>query len=52
VGEILVGAPLGDFHLAPGSVNVEEDEPTDRPVVAIFAIAALELARLARIKSG
>src|SRR5450432_935681 len=43
VGEVLVGAAVGDLDLAPGLMGVEEDEQIDRAVAAIFAIVALKL---------
>ena len=48
VGEVLVGAPVSDFHPAPGSMGVEEDEEIDRAIAAIFAVVTFELSRLGR----
>src|SRR5436190_1432 len=48
LGVILGGAPLGDFHIAPRSVDVDADEEIDGAVAAIFAVVAFELARLGR----
>src|ERR1700674_4716710 len=42
LGEVLVGAPVGDLHPAPGAVGVEEDEQIDGAVAAIFAVVALK----------
>ena len=46
LGEVLVSAPVGDLHPAPGTVGVEEDEQIDGAVAAIFAVVTLKLARL------
>ena len=49
LGEVLGGAPLGDLHLAPGPVDVEEHEQIGGAVAPIFAVVALELPGLAGI---
>src|SRR5712671_2718861 len=46
LGEVLVSAPVGDLHPAPGTVGVEEDKQIDGAVAAIFAVVTLKLARL------
>ena len=45
-GEVLCRAPVGDLHLAPRPVRVEEDEQVDRPIAFILAVVALDLTRL------
>lgn len=45
-GEILRGAPLRDFHLAPGAMQIKEDEQVRRPVAPILAVVALDPTRL------
>src|SRR5271170_1005314 len=48
VGEVLVGAPVRDLHPAPWPVGIKEDEQVDCSIAAIFAVIALQLARLGR----
>ena len=48
VGEVFGGAPIGDLHLAPGAVRVEEDEQIGRAVAPVLAVVALDLSRLGR----
>lgn len=42
------GAPLGDCHLAPGSVSVEEDEQIGGAVAPVFVVVALQPSRCGR----
>ena len=46
--QIFCGAPLGDLHLAPGVVHVEEDEQVRCAVAPVLAVVALDLSRLGR----
>jgi hypothetical protein len=47
-GEIDCGPALGDFHLAPRPMDVDEHEQIGCSITSIFAIVPLELARLGR----
>ena len=47
-GEIDCGPALGDFHLAPRPMDVDEHEQIGCSITSIFAIVALKLARLGR----
>lgn len=42
-GKILRRAPVCDLHLAPGPVDVQEDEEIGGAVALVFAIIALQL---------
>src|SRR3981189_2222225 len=48
LGEVTGGTAVGDLDLAPGLVDIEEDEQVGRAVAAILAVVALELARRGR----
>jgi hypothetical protein len=48
VGEVGGGAPLGDLHLAPGAVRVEEDEQVGGAVALVLAVVALQPSRRGR----
>jgi hypothetical protein len=48
VGIIFCRSALGDFDLAPGTMDVEEDEEIDRAVATILVIVTFEPARLGR----
>jgi hypothetical protein len=39
LGIVFCRAPLGEFDLAPGTMNVEENEEIDRAVATILVIA-------------
>ena len=45
LGEILRCALVGDLHLAPWPVRIEENEQVDRAITAIFVVVAPGLAR-------
>ena len=45
-GRLAADDLLGDLHLAPWSMHIEEDEKVDRPIALILAVVALKLARL------
>ena len=45
-GEVLRGAALGDLHLAPGTVHIDEHEQVGGAVAPVLAVVALDLARL------
>ena len=47
-GEVDRRATLGDFHLAPGTVGVEEHEQIGGSVAPVLAVVALDLPRLGR----
>ena len=47
-GEIDCGPALGDFHLAPRPMDVDEHEQIGGSITPIFATVALKLARLGR----
>src|SRR6202166_2385852 len=48
VGIIFCRSALSDFDLAPGTMDVEEDEEIDRAVATILVIVTFEPARLGR----
>ena len=47
-GEVDRRALVGDFHLAPGTVGVEEHEQIGGSVAPVLAVAALDPPRLRR----
>src|SRR3984893_4831392 len=47
-GEVDRSPVVGHFDLAPGPMHVEEDEQVGRSIALVFAVVALELARLGR----
>src|ERR1700693_4331767 len=47
-GVVFCRSPLGDFDLAPGTVNVEENEEIDRTIATILVIVTFELTRPGR----
>ncbi len=48
LGEVLVGAPIGDLHPPPWLMRVQENEKIDGAIAAIFTIVAQGLHRLCR----
>jgi hypothetical protein len=42
LGVVFCRSPLGDFDLAPGTMNVEEYEEIDRPIATILVIVTFE----------
>src|SRR5882757_8848599 len=46
--EVLGGAPLGDLHLAPGAVHVQEHEQVRGAVAPVLAVVTLDLPRRGR----
>ena len=48
VGEVFRGPPLGDFHIAPWPVRIDEDEQVGSAVAPVFAVITLDLSRLGR----
>ena len=47
-GEVLRRAALGDLHLAPGAVRIEEHEQVGGAVAPVLAVVALDLPGLGR----
>src|ERR1700684_3006022 len=47
-GVVFCRSPLGDFDLAPGTMNVEENEEIDRTIATILVIVTFELTRPGR----
>src|ERR1700674_4646226 len=44
-GVVFCRSPLGDFDLAPRTMNVEENEEIDRTIATILVIVTFELTR-------
>src|ERR1700692_4283046 len=47
-GVVFCRSPLGGFDLAPGTMNVEENEEIDRTIATILVIVTFELTRPGR----
>src|SRR6202163_595947 len=48
LGVVFCRSPLGDFDLAPGTMQVEENEEIDRTIATILVIVTFELTRPGR----
>ena len=49
LGVVFCRSPLGDLDLAPGPMDVEDDEEIGRAVALVLGVVAFELAGLGRI---
>lgn len=47
--EVLCAPELGDLHLAPGAVDIEEDKQLAVPLRHVLAVVALELPGFGKI---